>query len=195
MLEGERVYLRPPQSSDWPEWARLRAESRDFLTPWEPTWPADALSRGAFRRRLKRYAQDARDDAGYAFFVFSRSGDTLVGGITLSNLRRGVTQACSAGYWTGKRYAGRGYMYAALCTLIPWVFDDLGMHRIEAACLPHNEPSRSLLLKCGFTEEGYARQYLRINGAWRDHLLFGLLRGDPRPVAQAPEGGNLDKQV
>ena len=65
----------------------------------------------------------------------------------------------------------------------PWVFDDLGLHRLEAACLPENEPSRTLLAQCGFTEEGYARQYLRINGAWRDHVLFALLQSDARPTS------------
>ncbi|MCG8690942.1 MAG: GNAT family N-acetyltransferase [Minwuiales bacterium] len=188
VLDSTRIYLRPPQLSDWTNWARLRAESRDFLTPWEPTWPADALSRSAFRRRMKRYAQDARDDAGYAFFLFDREAGNLLGGITLSNLRRGVTQACATGYWVGKPYARCGYMHEALCAMIPWVFGELGMHRLEAACLPQNQPSQDLLRKCGFTEEGYAREYLCINGAWRDHLLFALLKSDPRPTYPAKPG-------
>ncbi len=183
VLAGERVYLRPPQVADWSGWARLRAESRDFLAPWEPTWSADALSQGAFRRRLRRYARDARDDMGYAFLIFRRDNDGLAGGLTLSNVRRGVTQACSTGYWIGQSQARRGYMRDALSTIIPWVFGDLGLHRLEAACLPENEPSCKLLRQCGFTEEGYARQYLRIRGAWRDHALFALLQSDPRPTS------------
>ena len=182
VLDGERIYLRPPQLADWSGWARLRAESREFLAPWEPTWPADALSNAAFRRRMRRYARDARDDQGYVFFMFRRADDGLLGGITLSNIRRGVTQACSTGYWIGKQHARQGYMRDALMTLIPWVFDDLGLHRLEAACLLENQPSRELLRQCGFAEEGYARQYLRIDGAWRDHLLFALLQSDPRPA-------------
>ncbi len=183
VLDGARVYLRPPQLADWSGWARLRAESREFIAPWEPTWPADALSQAAFRRRLRRYARDARDDLGYAFLIFRRDDDQIAGGITLSNVRRGVTQCCSTGYWIGQAQARRGYMRDALSTMIPWVFDDLGLHRLEAACLPENEPSRTLLAQCGFTEEGYARQYLRINGAWRDHMLFALLQSDARPTS------------
>src|SRR5258707_12418388 len=89
-IDGDRVVLRQPQMSDFPEWAALREKSRSFLEPWEPIWPADDLTRGAFRRRLKRYAEDQRTDQAYSFFIFRTPGDVLVGGVTLSNVRRGV---------------------------------------------------------------------------------------------------------
>ena len=180
VLRGERIYLRAPQTGDWSAWARLRAASREFLTPWEPTWSVDELTRLAYRRRLRRYQRDARDGYGYAFFSFRRGDDELVGGLTLSNVRRGVTQSCSLGYWMGKPYAGQGLMRDAVRALLPFVFDDLGLHRLEAACLPSNEPSKAVLRGTGFTEEGYAREYLRINGVWRDHVLFSLLARDAR---------------
>jgi ribosomal-protein-alanine N-acetyltransferase len=175
---GEVVYLRAPRPGDWSDWAKLRAESRDFLVPWEPTWPADALTRTAYRRRLRRYAREARDDAGYAFFVFRRGDDTLLGGITLSNIRRGISRSCAVGYWTGKHHAGQGFMGEALKAIIPFVFESLELRRLEAACLPTNEASKAVLRKTGFTQEGYAREYLRINGVWTDHLLFALLKSD-----------------
>lgn len=178
ILRGRQVFLRPPQLSDWTEWAQLRAESRDFLKPWEPTWQPDELTRNAFRRRLRRYGRDAREGEGYAFFMFRAADESLLGGLTLSNLRRGVTQSCSVGYWTGKPYAGQGYMTDGLGALLPFVFQELRLHRLEAACLPSNERSKAVLRKVGFTEEGYARQYLRIDGAWRDHVLFALLAND-----------------
>ena len=177
-LRGKRIYLRVPQLSDWAEWARLRAASRDFLIPWEPTWLEDELTKSAFRRRLRRYTRDSRDGVGYAFFIFSKADDTLLGGITLSNVRRGVTQSCSVGYWMGEKYAGRGMMQDAVKTSFSFVFDELGLNRLEAACLPNNEASTTVLLKTGFLKEGYARQYLRINGKWRDHLLFAILKTD-----------------
>ncbi len=180
-LVGDTVILRPPRPGDWSAWARLRAESRAFLVPWEPKWPSDALSRAAFRRRLKRHFREARDDHGYAFFVFRRADRALVGGMTLSNVRRGVTQSCAVGYWVGRPYARQGLASEALKLVAGFVFDDLRLHRLEAACLPSNDASQALLRKCGFTEEGYARAYLQINGVWRDHLLFGLLSDDPRP--------------
>ena len=180
LIEGAGVFLRAPQSGDYAEWAALREASRAFLTPWEPTWPADDLTRSAFRRRLRRYAEDQRNDQAYAYFLF-RSGDqVLVGGLTLANLRRGVAQAGSLGYWIGAPYARRGYMTAAVAALIPYAFTTLRLHRLEAACIPTNAASISLLEKTGFEREGYAREYLCINGQWQDHLLYARLKDSPQ---------------
>jgi ribosomal-protein-alanine N-acetyltransferase len=176
-----RIELRAPVMSDYEQWTTLRAESRDFLTPWEPLWPADDLTRNAYRHRLRRYAREAREDAGYTLFLFSRGEGILLGGITLSNVRRGVTQSCALGYWMGKPFAGRGLMTEAVRGVVVHVFETLRLHRIEAACLPSNQPSRAVLRRAGFSEEGLARQYLRINGQWRDHMLFAMLATDPRP--------------
>lgn len=180
VLVGERVRLRAPRPGDWASWAQVRAESRDFLVPWEPTWPADALTRAAFRRRLRRYQRDAREESGYAFFILGPSDEAILGGITLTNVRTGVARSCAVGYWMGKPYARQGYMTDALRALLAFVFEDLRLHRLEAACIPTNIASQQLLRRCGFREEGLARQYLRINGVWEDHLLFALLDTDPR---------------
>lgn len=177
-LEGKRVVLRAPDRRDWLEWAQLREQSRAFLTPWEPTWSADALSRGAFRRRLARYATDWRADQGYSFLLFRESDDALLGGLGISNVRRGVAETGSLGYWIGERYARNGYMSEGLQLALVFAFQRARLHRLEAACLPHNQPSRRLLLKSGFREEGYAREYLCIDGRWQDHVLFGLLRSE-----------------
>ena len=178
-VPGEGLYLRQPLPGDYEGWSRLRAVSRAFLEPWEPVWPSDDLTRAAFRRRLRRYQCDVREDAAYPWLVFD-TGDRLLGGCTLSNVRRGVAQAASLGYWVGEPFKGRGVMTRAVRALLPHAFDDLRLHRVEAACLPTNEPSKRLLRRCGFTEEGYARAYLRIYGAWQDHVLFAILSNDPR---------------
>lgn len=178
-ISGNGVTLRVPQSSDFAEWAALRETSRSFLTPWEPTWPADDLTRGAFRRRLKRYAEDLRGDLAYAFLIFRESDNAMVGGLTLANIRRGVAQAGSIGYWVGAPFARRGYMTAALRALMPFCFGTLRLHRLEAACIPANTASIRLLEKTGFQREGYARAYLCINGSWQDHLLYARLKDDP----------------
>src|SRR5215471_14264283 len=183
-LAGDRVFLRPPERADYDEWAALRARSRNFLTPWEPSWPADALSRTSFRARIGRYAEDWRTDQGYNFFIF-RNDELLVGGIGLSNIRRGVAETASLGYWTGEPFARQGYMTAALPLVLDFAFGRLRLHRVEAACLPTNVPSRALLLGAGFEQEGYARQYLCIDGRWQDHLLFAILREPaPRPSTE-----------
>jgi len=177
-IEGRRVYLRPPRDGDWRVWADLRATSRDFLSPWEPTWPADALGRAAFRRRVRLVGMEWREDLGYSWLIFRRSDHVMIGGLTLSNLRRGVAQMASLGYWVGETHARHGYMTEALLALLPYAFDRLGLHRIEAACLPNNIASRRLLAGLGFVEEGHARRYLRINGSWQDHVLYSLLKED-----------------
>jgi [ribosomal protein S5]-alanine N-acetyltransferase len=177
-LAGEGVVLRPPQMTDFAPWAGLREISRDFLTPWEPTWPADDLTRAAFRRRLKRYAEDQRTDQAYAFFLFRREDEELIGGLTLANIRRGVAQAGSLGYWMGAPFVRRGYMTAAVLALVPFAFGTLRLHRLEAACIPTNAASIRLLEKTGFAREGYAREYLCINGIWQDHLLYARLQDD-----------------
>ena len=171
-IEGDGVALRTPQMDDFEEWAALRETSRDFLTPWEPTWPVDDLTRAAFRRRVKRYAEDLRTDQGYAFLIARISDGALVGGLTLANVRRGVAQAGSLGYWTGLPFVRQGYMTAAVRAVIPFAFASLRLHRLEAACIPSNSGSIKLLEKTGFVREGYAREYLCINGIWQDHLLY-----------------------
>src|SRR5262249_18137385 len=136
------------------------------------------LTRSAFRRRLKRYSEDQRTDQAYAFLIFRAEDGAMVGGLTLANVRRGVAQAASVGYWTGAPFARKGYMSAAMRALIPYAFGNLRLHRLEAACIPHNAASIRLLEKSGFQREGYAREYLCINGVWHDHLLFARLKDD-----------------
>jgi ribosomal-protein-alanine N-acetyltransferase len=178
-VAGGGVSLRVPQTGDFAEWAALREKSRAFLTPWEPTWPADDLTRAAFRRRLKRYAEDLRADLAYAFLIFRDSDGAMVGGLTLANIRRGVAQAGSIGYWVGASYARQGYMTAAMRALVPFCFGTLRLHRLEAACIPSNTASVRLLERVGFQREGFARAYLCINGSWQDHLLYARLKDDP----------------
>jgi [ribosomal protein S5]-alanine N-acetyltransferase len=178
-IAGEGVALRVPQMTDFTEWAALRETSRDFLIPWEPTWPSDDLTRSAFRRRIRRYTEDLRTDQGYAFLIFRHSDDALVGGLTLANIRRGVAQAGSLGYWMGLPHARKGYMTAAVRAVIPFAFTTLRLHRLEAACIPTNAGSIRLLENTGFQREGYAREYLCINGVWQDHLLYARLKDGP----------------
>jgi len=179
-VTGDKVMLRLPQMSDFEEWAALRETSRAFLVPWEPTWPADDLSRASFRRRLKRYAEDQRNDFAYPYFIFRNEDQKLVGGLTVTNIRRGVAQAGSLGYWMGAAYARQGYMTAAVRALVAFSFSTLKLHRVEAACIPENTASVRLLEKTGFVREGYAREYLCINGSWHDHLLYAQVRPDDR---------------
>ncbi|WP_297299713.1 GNAT family protein [uncultured Methylovirgula sp.] len=183
-VRGEGVHLRPAEPYDYEAWADLREKSRSFLTPWEPTWPGDDLTRTAFRRRLRRNLQEITNDEAYPFLIF-RDDDTLVGGLTLGQVKRGVAQSATLGYWMGVPYAGKGFMSRAVRAMTGYAFTSLHLHRIEAACLPHNEASIRLLERVGFKREGFARAYLRINGLWQDHLLYALLETDPPPLRVA----------
>ncbi|MER2605638.1 MAG: GNAT family protein [Siculibacillus sp.] len=189
-LRAPGIVLRAPASGDFDAWVDLRRQSRDFLAPWEPIWPDDDLSRPSYRRRLRRWAEESRGGLTFPWFLFDEIDGRLLGGLTLAQVRRGVTQTGTIGYWMGAPHAGRGLMTGAVLALARHAFRDLRLHRLEAACLPDNEPSIRLLRKVGFTREGYARAYLHIAGEWRDHLLWGLLETDPLlpavPAAERP---------
>jgi [ribosomal protein S5]-alanine N-acetyltransferase len=181
-IQGGRVFLRPPAMGDFQMWFEARAASRAHLTPWEPLWARDELTRAAFRRRVRHYQAEQYEDLGYAFFIFNVETDQLVGGLTLSHVRRGVAQTASLGYWMGANHTGQGLMSDAVSALMPFAFGALHLHRVEAACIPDNNASIRVLEKCGFEREGLARRYLKINGTWRDHLLFASVSSDnPEP--------------
>ncbi len=175
---GAGVALRVPSPSDYVAWATLRAASRAHLVPVEPQWSHDELSRTSYRHRLRRYQRDIKEDLGYAFFIFREWDNEMLGGVSLSNVRRGVTQAAALGYWIGARHVRNGYMRAAMRALLPFAFDNLRLHRIEAACLPHNAGSIRVLEGAGFRREGLAQRYLKINGVWQDHALYALTEED-----------------
>jgi [ribosomal protein S5]-alanine N-acetyltransferase len=175
VVHGRSLTLRQPVAADYSVWAELRALSRAHLTPWEPTWSPDDLSRTMYRRRLRAYAKDSHNDLSYPYFIFENSAGALVGGITLSNVRRGSSQTASLGYWMGAPFAGRGHMRDAVGMLLPVAFNALRLHRIEAATMLKNFPSMRVLESVGFEREGVARAYLKINGRWEDHLLYARL--------------------
>jgi ribosomal-protein-alanine N-acetyltransferase len=177
-LQGRHLLLRLPQMADYDAWYKLRYESRDFLKPFEPRWTEADLSRRVFSMRVRRAREEAEAGSDYSFFVFQKEQqrDTLVGGVTLSNVRRRAAQFVNLGYWMGQPFAGKGLMTEAVATCLPFVFETLDLHRVHAAFLPGNMASRRVLEKNGFVEEGFAEKYLQINGRWEDHVLFGLTR-------------------
>jgi ribosomal-protein-alanine N-acetyltransferase len=178
ILHGERVFLRAPQAADYREWRDLRQTSRTFLKPFEPRWTEADLARQVYNARLKRGREEAVRGTDFSFFIFQsvHGRNDLVGGITLSNVRRRAAQFVTLGYWMGEQFAGMGLMTEAVSVALPFVFNTLGLHRVQAACLPHNMASRRVLEKNGFREEGFAENYLQIDGKWADHVLFGLTK-------------------
>ena len=179
-LQTERLVLRPPLQRDFEAWARLRRDSRAFLVPWEPSWSRDHLTARAYRNRVAWAERVIRSGDAMPLFLIERTGGELVGGLTLSNVRRQPAQAASLGYWVGAPFARRGYMSEALNAVREHAFTQLDLSRLEAACLPENLASRRLLERCQFKYEGVAQAYLQINGRWRNHVLYAALRADRR---------------
>ena len=184
-LETERLTLRPPALTDFRHWSGLRRASTDFLTPWEPSWAADHLARKGFTNRVYWAQRSIAGGAALPLFLIRREDDTLLGAITLDNIRRGPAQSGTLGYWIGQPHARQGYMCEAILAVVHHAFTRMDLSRIEAACLPENAASRALLEKCGFKYEGVAQSYLQINGRWRTHVLYAALRADRRGRAEA----------
>ena len=179
-IETRRLLLRPPLVRDFEEWASLRRNSRAFLVPWEPSWSRDHLTSRAFRNRVVWADRSIRQGEALPLLLIDRVGGAIVGGITLSNIRRQPAQAGTLGYWIGEEFARNGLMAEALTALRDHAFNILDLSRLEAACLPENLASRKLLERCQFKYEGVAQAYLQINGRWRNHVLYACLRADRR---------------
>ncbi|SEV90144.1 ribosomal-protein-alanine N-acetyltransferase [Cognatiyoonia koreensis] len=179
-LETERMTLRPPMHGDFRQWSALRRESESFLSPWEPTWARDHLSRKAFTNRVYWAQRSIANGTAVPLFLIRREDQALLGAITLDHIRRGPAQAGTTGYWIGEPFARHGYMREAIEAVVHHAFNTLDLSRIEAGCLPENTPSRRLLEQCGYKYEGVAQSYLQINGRWRNHVLYANLRHDRR---------------
>ncbi len=179
-IETDRLTLRPPVHADFRSWAELRADSVDFLTPWEPVWAHDHLSRKSFTNRVYWAQRSVGAGTAMPLFLIRREDEALLGAVTLDNIRRGPSQAGTLGYWIGARFARKGYMREALESVVHHAFHRMDLSRLEAACLPENTPSRGVLEKSGFKYEGVAQSYLQINGRWRTHVLYAALRADRR---------------
>ena len=187
ILVRDPVFLRTGKLSDHAQWAALREESREHLIAWEEDWAPHHLTISAFKRRLASAAQDARRGGGLSLFIFRRDDRALVGGVTLTNIRYGASRSGILGYWIGAPFARQGYGSAAVKAVVDHAVDAINLHRIVAACQPGNAASQNLLERCGFKQEGLARDYLKINGAWRDHLIYSLIAPDHDARASKPD--------
>lgn len=179
-IDTERMILRPPVHGDYRNWSWQRESSAEFLTPWEPAWAADHLTRKSFTNRVYWAQRSITNGSAVPLFLIDRQSEGLVGAITLDNIRRGPAQSATLGYWVGQSHARQGYMREAIEAVVHYAFAQMDLSRIEAACLPENTPSRGVLEKSGFKYEGVAQSYLQINGRWRTHVLYACLRSDRR---------------
>ena len=185
IIETERLILRPPHHNDFNHWVQLRSDSRDFLSPWDPVWSDEHLILKNFTNRVYWAQRAVKNGSGCPLFLIRKTDRSLIGAVTLDNIRRGPAQAGTLGYWTGQAYARQGYMKEAVNSVVLHAFRKLDLSRVEAACLPENQPSRGLLESCGFKYEGVAQSYLQIAGRWRTHVLYASIRHDRRGKTEA----------
>lgn len=172
LRSGEQVFIRYLVESDREAYIALRRESREHLARWEPRPEAgfDAFGEDFFRRELSQ----ANTEQNQRLVVCRRDGGDIVGRIGLSMIIRGPLQSCFTGYWTGARFAGRGYMGEGIGLALRHAFNGLGLNRVEANIQPHNEPSRAVVRRNGFRLEGFSPRYLKINGRWADHERWAI---------------------
>ena len=177
VLHGARVDLRPLKASDWEAWRDVRVRSRDWLEPWEPLGepgaPDPALDADAFKARCGAWERQRHFDAAYGFGIFLRK-DRFIGEVSLGSIQRGPFQSANVGYWIDEPCAGHGYMPEAVAVVLRFAFDQLGLHRVEAAIVPRNARSRRVAEKLGMRDEGTSERFLQIRGVWEDHVRYAI---------------------
>jgi ribosomal-protein-alanine N-acetyltransferase len=183
-LDTQRLTLTLALPEAAPRLVAYRRDNWDFHAPWSGPRSQDELSVAVWRRRLEQWARDEREGAALRLMLFPRGdvGGAVLGTANFTQIFRGSFQACYLGYDLDKRAEGRGLMQEALTVAIGHLFGTLKLHRIMANYLPYNKRSGALLRRLNFVPEGYARDYLFIDGAWRDHVLTALTNPMPIPA-------------
>jgi ribosomal-protein-alanine N-acetyltransferase len=172
--------------SDLQRVVAYQRENAEFFAPTSPRRSPDFLSEDYWRQQIERDREDARADRHVRFYLISRDDpDGIVGHVSLTNIARGPAQYCDLGYGIAKDREGQELMTEGVAAAIRFAFDDLRLHRVKAAYLPTNERSGRLLRRLGFVVEGYARDYLQIQGTWQDMILSSLLNPDWRADEQS----------
>jgi len=171
-LSNGEITLRPFLFGDRNQWRRVRALNRDWLSNWEATTPksSELSIAPSFRRMVSSARKEAKAGRSYSFGIFK--GPNLMGQINLSGIIYGALRGGHIGYWIDQSYANRGYMTEAVKMVTDFAFSELELHRIEINIRPENEPSIKVAEKCGYVFEGLRRNYLHIDGSWRDHHCY-----------------------
>jgi ribosomal-protein-alanine N-acetyltransferase len=180
-LIGPRVLLRPLEAGDHDAWRTIRVRSRDWLEPWEPLPEPGSrdpvIDRDAFRARCGAWERQRQFDTAYGFGLFLLDG-TLVGEVSLGSVLRGPFQSSFIGYWIDRDHAGCGYTPEGVALIIRYGFEELRLHRMEAAIVPRNAKSRRVAAKLGLRDEGTAVSFLQIQGVWEDHVRYAITLED-----------------
>lgn len=185
-LSSAELVLRPIRYRDQRQWNGVRRRNADWLKPWEATNPAYAGIPLSFADMVRRLNQQARAQLALPFSIIERQQESvkpqLIGQLTVAPIMWGSARSATLGYWVDQQHAGRGVTPTAVALATDYCFDTLRLHRMEINIRLENAPSLRVVQKLGFRNEGVRRNYLHIDGAWRDHRSFALTAGE------VPEG-------
>jgi ribosomal-protein-alanine N-acetyltransferase len=177
VLHSERLVIRSPRFRDKRFWNQVRAENKEWLSPWEATFPIvpqeishERTRKSSFTRMIRTIHKSAHEGSSYSLFIW-REGN-LIGQVTLGGVIYGALRGGHIGYWIDKNYANHGYMTEAVEMVTRFGFDALGLHRIEINVRPENGASCRVAEKAGYHFEGFRPLFLHIDGAWRDHNCY-----------------------
>jgi [ribosomal protein S5]-alanine N-acetyltransferase len=179
LITCDRVFARMASNKDIPSILDYFIENETYLTPYYPSWQDDFFTQEYWQLQVEINYQEFINDRSLRLFIFPKTNPyEIIGTINFSNFVRGAAQYCILGYSLAENQQGKGYMSEALQGAVIYMFRELKMHRIMANYMPHNRRSGNVLRKLGFVVEGYARDYLMINGKWEDHILTSLVNLD-----------------
>ena len=172
------VELRLPEPEDVDAFLELVVRNRDHFRPYEPRRPPAYFTRAGQRDQIAAAQRQARLGERFEFGIWEVASGELVGRISLGGISRGALQNAYLGYGVDRGHGGRGIATQAVTLAVGVAFDELGLHRVQAAVVPENEASARVLIKAGFREEGLARRYLFLDGQWKDHRMFAVTTDD-----------------
>jgi ribosomal-protein-alanine N-acetyltransferase len=171
-LVTARLRLREIGEDDAEEMLAYRIRNREHLERWEGSGEGDAYyTLHAVERAIAWWRAERMTRSAVRFIVRPLDEAVIVAKMNVFQIVRGAMQSGTIGYSVDAAYEGRGIMREAAEAVLAYAYDVLGLHRIAANYQPHNLRSAMLLRRLGFSVEGYARDFLFIDGAWRDHVL------------------------
>lgn len=183
IITSDRLLLRIAIQEDIPQVLKYFIDNKKYLTPYYPSWAEHFFTAEYWHYQVENNFLEFVHEQSLKLFIFPKQYPTeIVGTINFNNFVRGAAHFCYVGYSLAQAEQGKGYMTEGLKAATDYVFQELNFHRIMANYMPHNERSGNVLKRLGFVVEGYARDYLLINGQWRDHILTSLTNSKWKPT-------------
>lgn len=182
LIVSARLLLRLANQDDIGKIIDFYSHNQSFFAPWHRRWAEDFLTESYWQKQVEKDFQGFESDKSLKLWIFEKATSKyIVGHVNFDNFVRGAGHFCFLGYNLAESQQGKGYMTESVRVAIQYVFEELNLHRIMANYMPHNQRSGNLLRRLGFVVEGYARDYLLINGRWEDHIQTSLINPNWKP--------------